>query len=164
MRRIQTTFGMKAWIITVAVGLSAWLGTWPVHAAEAPISAANEEEPFEIVALGDSLSAGYLLPPGAGFPEQLGRALAEKGYHVNVMNAGVSGANTSRSVVPQILKVFDMPAATGQAGFGDALYDRNRNIVFYNSTTEFDTAEEIKSFVRSRRAIGSTERRNQRSG
>ncbi len=91
MRRIQTTFGIKPWIIACAISLSAWLGAWSVHAAEAPVSAANEEEPFEIVALGDSLSAGYLLPPGAGFPEQLGRALAEKGYHVNVMNAGVSG-------------------------------------------------------------------------
>lgn len=46
---------------------------------------------LEIVALGDSLTAGYQLPPGAGFPEQLGRALAAKGYDVSVMNAGVSG-------------------------------------------------------------------------
>ena len=87
MRRIQTTFRTKTWIIAAAMGL----GSWSAQAAETPISGADEGDPYEIVALGDSLSAGYLLPPGAGFPEQLGRALKEKGYNVNVMNAGVSG-------------------------------------------------------------------------
>ncbi len=87
MRRIQTTFRIKTWIIAAVMGLS----NWSVQATEAPISEADASDPFEIVALGDSLSAGYLLPPGAGFPEQLGRALTEKGHHVSVMNAGVSG-------------------------------------------------------------------------
>ncbi len=87
MRRIQITFRIQIWIIAAAMGFFGW----SAHASEAPISTGDKSEPFEIVALGDSLSAGYLLPPGAGFPEQLGRALAKKGYHVNVMNAGVSG-------------------------------------------------------------------------
>lgn len=87
MRRIQTTFGMKTWIIAAAFSLS----SWSIQAAEAPVSEPEGRDPFEIVALGDSLSAGYLLPPGAGFPEQLGRALKAKGHHVTVMNAGVSG-------------------------------------------------------------------------
>ncbi len=87
MRRIQTTFGIKTWIIAAAISL----GGWSAQAAEAPNSSADQGGTFEIVALGDSLSAGYLLPPGAGFPEQLGRALTAKGYDVNVMNAGVSG-------------------------------------------------------------------------
>lgn len=87
MRRIQTTFAIKTWIIAAMISL----GSGSIQAAEAPVSKADGGEPFEIVALGDSLSAGYLLPPGAGFPEQLGRALKAKGHHVNVMNAGVSG-------------------------------------------------------------------------
>lgn len=87
MRRIQTTFDIKTWIIAATIGL----GSWSVQASEAPISGVDQSDPFEIVALGDSLSAGYLLPPGAGFPEQLARALKEKGHNVNVMNAGVSG-------------------------------------------------------------------------
>jgi len=87
MRRIQTTFGIKTWIIAAAIGFTGW----SVQAAEAPISEAGQTDPFEIVALGDSLSAGYLLPPGTGFPEQLARALKAKGHNVNVMNAGVSG-------------------------------------------------------------------------
>ena len=52
--------------------------------------------PLKIVALGDSLTAGYMLPPDDGFPEQLQAALKKKGYeNVTVVNAGVSGDTTS---------------------------------------------------------------------
>ncbi|MGI8723936.1 MAG: arylesterase [Methyloceanibacter sp.] len=44
-----------------------------------------------IVALGDSLTAGYGLEQSQAFPVQLERALEEKGYDVSVVNAGVSG-------------------------------------------------------------------------
>ncbi len=45
----------------------------------------------KIVALGDSLTAGYGLPQGEAFPVQLQAALAEKGHEVRIENAGVSG-------------------------------------------------------------------------
>ena len=48
-------------------------------------------EPVEIVALGDSLTAGYGLDPGESFPEQLQAVLEDRGYDVGVANAGVSG-------------------------------------------------------------------------
>lgn len=48
-------------------------------------------EPVEIVALGDSLTAGYGVGPGEAFPEQLEAALREGGLDVTVANAGVSG-------------------------------------------------------------------------
>ena len=48
-----------------------------------------------IVALGDSLTAGYQLAPSESFPAQLERALREKGYSVSVQNAGVSGDTTA---------------------------------------------------------------------
>ncbi len=48
-----------------------------------------------IIAFGDSLTAGYLLPPTAAFPAQLQVALAAKGYKVEIVNAGVSGDTTS---------------------------------------------------------------------
>ena len=58
-----------------------------------------------IVALGDSLTAGYGLPAVDAFPAQLERALKAKGYLVNVANAGVIGdtaamglARLSRSI------------------------------------------------------------------
>jgi acyl-CoA thioesterase I len=48
-------------------------------------------KPVAIVALGDSLTAGYGVLPGESFPEQLEAALKAKGYDVTVANAGVSG-------------------------------------------------------------------------
>jgi acyl-CoA thioesterase I len=44
-----------------------------------------------IVALGDSLTAGYGLPQDQSFPAQLEAALKARGHDVRVVNAGVSG-------------------------------------------------------------------------
>jgi len=52
-------------------------------------------EPVEIVALGDSLTAGFGLAPGQSFPEQLEAALKARGHDVTVANAGVSGDTAS---------------------------------------------------------------------
>lgn len=52
-------------------------------------------EPATIVALGDSLTHGYGLPPGDGFVPQLEAWLNEKGAEVTVVNAGVSGDTTA---------------------------------------------------------------------
>jgi acyl-CoA thioesterase-1 len=57
-----------------------------------PASAAG---PIQMVVLGDSLSAGYLLPQDAAFPSVLERALKAEGLSIEIANAGVSG-DTSR--------------------------------------------------------------------
>ncbi|MCX5514472.1 arylesterase [Kaistia algarum] len=44
-----------------------------------------------IVALGDSLTAGYGLGPGEGFTDQLQAAVKSWGQDVEIVNAGVSG-------------------------------------------------------------------------
>jgi acyl-CoA thioesterase-1 len=49
------------------------------------------EKPIKIVALGDSLTAGYQLPAGDTFPARLEQALNAKGIAVEIVNAGVSG-------------------------------------------------------------------------
>lgn len=51
--------------------------------------------PIRVVAFGDSLSAGFMLPANASFPGQLEAALRAKGRDVNVINAGVSGDTAS---------------------------------------------------------------------
>jgi acyl-CoA thioesterase-1 len=51
--------------------------------------------PATIVALGDSLTAGFGLPPGAAFPAVLEAALRAQGWDVTVANAGVSGDTAS---------------------------------------------------------------------
>lgn len=67
--------------------------TWADSPAPSPAPSSN---PVTLVAFGDSLSAGYMLPPGQSFPAQLQVALTAKGYKVTVVNAGVSG-DTSAS-------------------------------------------------------------------
>ena len=51
--------------------------------------------PLKLVALGDSLTAGYGLSGEAAFPAVLERALRAKGYALSIANAGVSGDTTS---------------------------------------------------------------------
>ncbi|MFL4997802.1 MAG: arylesterase [Microvirga sp.] len=62
----------------------------------APLPAAHaQNNPIRLVALGDSLSAGYNLPQEAAFPVVLERVLKAKGHNVVVANAGVSGDTSS---------------------------------------------------------------------
>ena len=56
-----------------------------------PASAA----PVRILAFGDSLTAGYELPAGQSFADQLEAALKAKGYDVTVIQGGVSGDTSS---------------------------------------------------------------------
>jgi acyl-CoA thioesterase-1 len=53
------------------------------------------ERPIKIVALGDSLTAGYGLPLADAFPMKLQAALKAKGIDASVANAGVSGDTAS---------------------------------------------------------------------
>jgi acyl-CoA thioesterase I len=56
---------------------------------------AQPAKTVRVVALGDSLSAGYGLPQAAAFPNVLERELRKKGLAVAVENAGVSGDTAS---------------------------------------------------------------------
>lgn len=56
---------------------------------------AAAQETVRIVALGDSLTAGYGLAPGEGFPAQLQAALRARGHDVEIIDAGVSGDTTT---------------------------------------------------------------------
>jgi acyl-CoA thioesterase-1 len=48
-----------------------------------------------ILAFGDSLTAGFGVPRGSGYPEQLQKKLDAKGYKYRVATMGVSGDTTS---------------------------------------------------------------------
>jgi len=58
-------------------------------------AAAQAQQPIKLLVFGDSLVAGYALPPDAAYPAQLEKALKAKGINVTVMNAGVSGDTTA---------------------------------------------------------------------
>ena len=61
----------------------------------APAATPAADRPVNIVALGDSLTAGFGLGASDAFPAKLERALAAKGIAVTVANAGVSGDTSS---------------------------------------------------------------------
>ena len=60
-------------------------------AAPAGSAGAAEGKQVRLVVLGDSLVAGYDLSQEDAFPSQLERVLLDRGYGVQVVNAGVSG-------------------------------------------------------------------------
>jgi acyl-CoA thioesterase-1 len=66
--------------ILAALVASLWFGSSPVVA-----------QTIKIVALGDSLTAGFGLTASEAFPAQLEAALRKRGHDVSVVNAGVSG-------------------------------------------------------------------------
>jgi acyl-CoA thioesterase-1 len=59
------------------------------------MAASAAERPVKIVALGDSLTAGYGLAASEAFPAKLEKALRAGGLAVEVANAGVSGDTSS---------------------------------------------------------------------
>ncbi len=87
MNKLQTVFSLRAFLAAFVAALMLAIG----GAGAMNHVQAAESKPITIVAFGDSLSAGYMLPQSASFPAQLQVALAAKGYKVTVVNAGVSG-------------------------------------------------------------------------
>jgi acyl-CoA thioesterase-1 len=81
MKRHVLHMGFVAAALTFTLGL---------HAAQAAETV--------IVALGDSLTAGYGLPQDQSFSAQLEAALRARGRNVRVINAGVSGDTTSAAL------------------------------------------------------------------
>ena len=79
--RVQITLR----IITLAAALMAALGS----------AATAADKPLQIVALGDSLTAGLGLTEQDAFPARLQQALAAKGIVATISNAGVSGDTMS---------------------------------------------------------------------
>lgn len=63
-----------------------------VDAAPLPMVTGAQQR---IVALGDSLFAGYGLEPGQSYPARLEAALRARGINAKIMNAGVSGNTTA---------------------------------------------------------------------
>jgi acyl-CoA thioesterase-1 len=53
------------------------------------------DSPPVILAFGDSLTAGYGVPRGSGYPEQLQRRLDGLGYKYRIVNMGISGDTTN---------------------------------------------------------------------
>jgi acyl-CoA thioesterase I len=79
-------------------------------------------EPLTVLALGDSLTAGYGLDPSAAFPARLAAALKAKGNDVVVINAGVSGDTAAQGEARLDWALTDdVDAVIVELGANDAL-------------------------------------------
>lgn len=88
---------------------------------------------YTILVIGDSLSAGYGLEKGDGFPEQLEDTLINTDPEVRVINAGVSGDTTTGGLarlnwaladIPHMV-VLELGANDGLRGIDPALSSNN---------------------------------------
>ncbi|GAB6052385.1 arylesterase [Magnetospira thiophila] len=100
-------------------------------------SHALAEEPLRILALGDSLTAGYGLPEEASYPRRLQQALRERGHDVEIINAGVSGDTTAgglsriewlMALRPRVV-VLELGANDGLRGLDPALTEANLDAI-----------------------------------
>ncbi|MGE5476925.1 MAG: arylesterase [Bacteroidales bacterium] len=94
-------------------------------------------ESLRILALGDSLTAGYGVAADAAFPVQLERALRAEGYDVTVLNAGVSGDTTAGGRArldwaladkPQVA-IVELGANDGLRGLDPKLTEQNLDAI-----------------------------------
>lgn len=87
---------------------------------------AQEDDTLYVLALGDSLTAGFELDPDYAFPVRLEAWLREAGFDVTVINAGVSGDTSSGGLARLDWAVSDVPngqpdLAIVELGANDAL-------------------------------------------
>jgi len=89
----------------------------------APAAAGEGTRALTIVALGDSLTAGYMLGPNEDFASQLEAALTEAGHeNVKIANAGVSGDTSAGGLARLDWAVGpDADAVIVELGANDAL-------------------------------------------
>src|SRR2546428_4072227 len=99
-------------------------------ASQAP--AARDSRPV-ILAFGDSLTAGYGVPHGSTYPDQLQRKLDSLGYKYRIVNMGISGDTTSGgrarmhaalNVMPSIV-ILELGANDGLRGMPVAATQAN---------------------------------------
>jgi acyl-CoA thioesterase-1 len=99
----------------------------------APQQPATRDSRQVILAFGDSLTAGYGVPHGSGYPDQLQRKLDSLGYKYRIVNMGISGDTTSGgrarmqaalNVMPSIV-ILELGANDGLRGMPVAAMQAN---------------------------------------
>ena len=92
-----------------------------VVGAPAPLTAQSAAP--TLVVVGDSISAGYGLPAGAGWVDLLAARLKERGYPQRVVNASITGDTTAggRARLPALLKQHRPAIVVVELGGNDGL-------------------------------------------
>jgi acyl-CoA thioesterase-1 len=109
-------YGRRALLAKAALGIGL---------SQARPAPAQPAQPIRLLVLGNSLTAGYGLPPGQGFVPRLQAALAARGggrRPVRVLDGGVSGDTTAGGLARLDWALADRPqAAIVELGGNDGL-------------------------------------------
>ncbi len=109
----------------VLLGISILLG--------ASLAAAVTVAPARILAFGDSLTAGYGVPPGEAFPVRLQARLTQDGYPVQIANGGVSGDTSAGGLARLDWALADKPdAVLVEFGANDMLRGIDPKVTYDN--------------------------------
>ena len=82
-------------LYSVFIALLLTISAWAAPPAQAAQTLPKEDTKKVLLVFGDSLSAGYGVPPGQSYPDDLQRKLDAQGYAWRVVNLGISGDTTS---------------------------------------------------------------------
>jgi acyl-CoA thioesterase I len=114
---------VNAWLVSFILALAVVTGGARFAAAQ----------PANILALGDSLTAGYGLEHKDSFPTRLEAALKAAGHDVRVINAGVSGDTSAGGLSRLAWALADKPSlAIVELGANDGLRGLDPQSTFDN--------------------------------
>lgn len=107
---------LLAWLPALAASLDR-------AAADALPAGATARAAPVILVFGDSLSAGYGVPPGHGWVDLLARKIVREGYDFDVVNASVSGETTEGGLarLPRALALHRPRILVLELGANDGL-------------------------------------------
>lgn len=126
---------LNAWKILATVCIV--MACNPDHPAPGTGKAASAPEAaYEgtIVALGDSLTAGFGVPEDQAYPARLSRKLEADGYHFEVINAGISGETSSgvRERIQWVLSALNPDIVILETGANDGLRGQDPDLLKNN--------------------------------
>ena len=120
---IRSRYAFRLWIVNASAAIA-----FLICAASV-----NAETEIRVLALGDSLTAGYGLAQPDSFPSQLERILKKEGVAVKIINAGVSGDTSAGGLARLEWSLVAKPHAVVLAlGANDGLRGLNPKTTFEN--------------------------------
>ncbi len=120
---VRSRYAFRLWIVNASSAIAILICATSV----------NAETKIRILALGDSLTAGYGLAQPDSFPSQLERVLKKEGLTVKVINAGVSGDTSAGGLARLGWSLVVKPQAVVLAlGANDGLRGLNAKTTFKN--------------------------------
>lgn len=121
------------------------------------INSDQTPQTFTILEIGDSSTFGHNLPDADTYPNQLEELLLEKGFDVNVFNAGVSGYGVDQEYI-QTLNAVDSikPSLVVLNIHENDIQDANENCLFVKQGTGYNRVSAKTSTIYLQSTVGLT--------